>query len=159
MIDNRRLNMARLIIVFILFFIFSTQTFAFEPELDQQGMIYFDLSFDASLIKKTQHQFGFRMDRTLRSPVKTITMSQLNAMPAVFNIAYDSNGLKSLKINGINYAYQETVVRGAESGGEGETAVETEPEPVVEAEAPKKKINIPFGVVIGVLIGTFAIAS
>ncbi len=143
-------------IIFFLSLLVTSQVAAFEPVMDQQGMFYFNLSFDAAQVNKAKHQFGFRLDRAMVKPTETMTMSQLHSQPAVFDVAYNSDGLQSFKLHGIDYAYDEYVYRGAEVG---ETAVETETTPVPEQQTPRKKVKIPLGVVIGGLIAMVAITS
>ena len=116
---------------------------AVEPVLDQQGMFYFNMSFDAGTTTKTEHDFGFRLDRTLMQPGETMTMNQLTNSPAVFNLKLNDNGLKSFELNGVDYSQEYYVAR-----------AEGEPE-----AQPKRKLNIPLGVIIGVGIGVIAIAG
>ncbi len=117
---------------------------AVEPVLDQQGMFYFNMSFDAGTSTKTESDFGFRLDRTLSQPGETMGMNQLADKPAVFNLKLNNNGLKAFELNGIDYSTEYYVSR-----AEGED---------VEAQ-PKKALDIPVGVIIGVLIGAVAIAN
>jgi hypothetical protein len=145
--------MSKVYCLSVLLILVSVNTYAVEPVLDQQGMFYFNMTFDAGHSTKTDHDFGFRLDRTLAQPGENITMSQLADKPAVFNLKLNSNGLKAFELNGIDYSYVDYVARGAE-GGE----VESQPEPEV-TEQPKRKVDIPLGVIIGVLIGLAAIGS
>jgi hypothetical protein len=122
----------------------SINSYAVEPVLDQQGMFYFNMTFGSGTSTKTEHDFGFRFDRTLSQPGEVMTMSQLAAKPAVFNLKLNNNGLKAFELNGVDYSTEYYVAR-----ADGEE---------VEAQ-PKKKVDIPVGVIIGVLIGTVAVAS
>ncbi len=160
--------MSKVCWLFLSLILVSVNSYAVEPILDQQGMFYFNLSFDAGQTTKTEHDFGFRFDRALVQPGENMTMSQLTAKPAVFNLKLNKNGLKAFELNGIDYSYEDYVYRGAEGGdaktGAAKTAAKTadeaEAQPVPETTAePKKKINVPLGVIIGVLIGTVAFAS
>jgi len=135
---------------------------AYEPVLDHQGMLYFNLSFDLEQSKKVDHDFGFRFDRSFVQPRDSITMSQLNAKPAVLNLKLNNKGLKAFNIHGIDYSYDvidKYVYHGAE-GGDAKSSDEAEAQPIPEDnEEPARKIAIPLGVVIGVLIGTLAVAQ
>ena len=136
-------------------------SFAYEPELDQQGMLYFNLSFDAGHSTKMDHNFGFRFDRTYTSFDQVITMNQLNSKPAVFDLKLNSNGLKAFMVNGTDYSYYENVYHGAEGGAKTGTSTngEVEAQPIPEQTEPGKKIDIPVGVIIGILIGAMALGS
>ena len=89
---------------------------------------------------------GFRLDRTLVQPGETMTMQQLADKPAVFNLKMNNDGLKAFELNGVDYSTEYYVSR-----AEGEEAE-------VEAQ-PKKSVDIPVGVIVGVLIGAAAITS
>lgn len=154
--------------LFLSLILVSINSHAVEPVLDQQGMFYFNVIFDAGQTTKTEHDFGFRFDRTLAEPGENITMNQLAAKPAVFNLKLNNNGLKAFKLNGIDYSYQDYVYHGAEGGdaktGAAKTAAKTgdeaEAQPIPEAtEQPKRKLDVPLGVIIGGLIGITAIAT
>ncbi len=130
--------------LFLSLIFISINSYAVEPVLDQQGMFYFSMTFDAGQPTKTEHDFGFRLDRSLVQPGETMTMQQLADKPAVFNLKMNNNGLKAFELNGVDYSTEYYVSR-----AEGEE---------VEAQ-PKKAVDIPVGVIVGVLIGTVAIAS
>jgi LPS O-antigen subunit length determinant protein (WzzB/FepE family) len=136
--------MLKVFSLFLSLMILSASTYAFEPVLDQQGMLYFNMTFDAGTSTKTEHDFGFRLDRTLMQPGETMTMNQLTSKPAVFNLKLNDNGLKAFELNGIDYSTEYYVAR-----ADGEE---------VEAQ-PKKALDVPVGVIIGVLIGTLAVAN
>jgi hypothetical protein len=138
--------MSKVFWMFLSLIFISINSYAVEPVLDQQGMFYFSMTFDAGQSTKTEHDFGFRLDRTLVQAGETMTMQQLADKPAVFNLKLNKNGLKAFELNGIDYSTEYYVSR-----AEGE---ETE----VGAQ-PKKSVDIPIGVIAGVLIGTVAIAS
>jgi Trk K+ transport system NAD-binding subunit len=139
--------MLKVFSLFLSLIIVSINSHAVEPVLDQQGMFYFNMTFDAGTSTKTEHDFGFRLDRTLTQPGETIMLNQLNDKPAVFNLKLNDNGLKAFELNGVDYSIEHYVAR---ADGE-ETATEAAP--------PKKSIDVPLGVIIGVLIGTVAVAS
>ncbi len=145
-------------LLFLIFIFLSFNSYAVEPVLDHQGMIYFNLSFDAGHSTKTEHDFGFRFDRAMVKPGENMGMDQLVDKPAVFNMKYNSNGLKAFELNGVDYSYVDYALNEAE-GDAGDTAAEAETIPEETVEQPKRKIDIPVGVIIGVLIGTVAIAS
>ena len=144
------------IVLFFAFLFLSFNSYAVEPVLDHQGMVYFNLSFDAGHSTKTEHDFGFRFDRSMVRPGENMTMNQLADKPAVFNMKYNSNGLKAFELNGVDYSYIDYVHRGAEGGS---TEAEAQPVPEEIVEQPKRKIDIPLGVIIGVGIGLVAIGG
>jgi hypothetical protein len=154
--------MSKVYCLFLSLFLVSINVHAYEPVLDHQGMLYFNLSFDVGQTKKVEHDFGFRFDRALVQPRETLTMSQLNAKPAVFNLKLNNDGLKAFYVNGTDYSYDVNniyVYHGAE-GGDAKSGGEAEAQPIPEATAePRRKINIPLGVVIGVLIGGLAMVQ
>jgi hypothetical protein len=124
--------------------------------MDHQGMLYFNLSYDLEHAKKAEHDFGFRFDRSYVQPRETMSLDQLNAKPAVFNLKLNNEGLKAFKVNGIDYSYA-TNGPSIYHAAEGD---EVEAQPIPEAtDEPRRKINIPLGVIIGVLIGTMAVVQ
>ena len=147
---------------FLVLLMVSMNAQAYEPVLDHQGMLYFNLTFDVGQSKKVDHDFGFRFDRSFVQPRETMTMNQLNAKPAVFNLKLNNKGLKAFNVHGIDYSYEvndKYVYHGAE-GGDTKSGGEAESQPIPEAtEEPRRKIAIPLGVVIGVLIGTMAVVQ
>ena len=145
--------MSKLQCSFILLCLLSTNVFAVEPVLQQQGLFYFNMSFDTDQHIKTEHNFGFRVDRALLAPGENISMSQLVNNPAVFNLKLNNHGLQAFEFNGVDYSYIDNVYHAAEA----DTGAETQPE-VVQQE-PKRKIDFPIGVFIGVGIGVIAIGA
>lgn len=139
--------MLKLFTLFLSLLLVSASAYSVEPVLDQQGMFYFNMTFDAGTKTKTEHDFGFRLDRTLMQPDESITMNQLVDKPAVLNLKLNNNGLKAFELNGVDYSTEYYVAR-----ADGEEEVEAQ---------PKKKLDveIPVGVIVGVLIGTLAIAN
>lgn len=135
--------MLKVFSLFLSLMIFSVNSLAVEPVLDQQSMFYFNMTFDAGTSKKTEHDFGFRFDRTLMQYDEVITMNQLNDSPAVFNLKLSSNGIEAFELNGLDYSQEIYVAR-----------ADGEPE-----AKPRRKIDIPLGVIIGVGIGALAIAG
>lgn len=138
--------MSKVLWLFLTLIFVSINSHAVEPVLDQQGMFYFTMTFDAGQSTKAEHDFGFRLDRTLVQPGETMSMSQLADKPAVFNLKMNNNGLKAFELNGVDYTKEYFVSR-----AKGEEAE-------VEAQ-PKKSIDVPLGVIIGVVIGAVAIGS
>ncbi len=132
--------------LFLSLIFISINSYAVEPVLDQQGMFYFSMTFDAGQSSKTEHDFGFRLDRTLVQPGETMTMQQLVDKPAVFNLKMNNDGLKAFELNGVDYSTQYYVSRA--EGDETEVVAQ-----------PKKSVDIPVGVIVGVLIGTLAVAN
>ena len=156
--------MSKVYWLFLSLILASINSHAVEPVLDHQGLFYFNITFDAGQMTKTEHDFGFRFDRSLVQPGETTTMSQLNNKPAVLNLKLNSNGLKAFKLHGIDYSYatNDTYVHHGAEGGDTKTDGEPEAEaqPIPEpTETAKRKINIPLGVIIGVGIGAIAVAG
>lgn len=166
--------MLKPVCLFFSLLVFSTHSVAFEPELQQQGMFYFNVSFDAGNNTKTKHHFGFRIDQGMVKPGETMMLSALVKRPAALDIQYTKQGIQAFNVHGINYLEEVLVARGAEAGTEDTSAMETETEAApteetVEAEpveetvtaeaTPKRELNIPFGVVLGLGIGLIAIAG
>ncbi len=161
--------MFRPVCLFLSLVVFSTHSLAFEPELQQQGMFYINVSFDAGQTTKTKHHFGFRLDQGLVEPGQTMMLSTLVKKPAALDIQYTNTGMQAFNVHGINYLQEVLVARGAEAGGE-ETVVNEEPAAdtteaeaeqdtaVVEA-APVRDLDVKFGVVIGLAIGILAVAG
>ncbi|GJM05135.1 MAG: hypothetical protein DHS20C09_11260 [marine bacterium B5-7] len=147
---------------FLALLMVSMSAQAYEPVLDHQGMLYFNLTFDAGQSKKIDHDFGFRFDRSIVQPRESISLDQLNAKPAVFNLKLNNKGLKAFNVHGIDYSYDvndKYVYHGAE-GGDTKSNGEAESQPIPEAaEEPRRKIAIPLGVIIGALIGTLAVVQ
>ncbi len=137
--------MLKVVWLFLSLVIISINTHAVEPVLDQQGLFYFNMTFDTGSSVKPEHDFGFRFDRTLTQPGDTMMLNQLADKPAVFNLKLNKNGLKAFELNGLDYSEEYFVAR-----ADGDTEVEAQ---------PKKKVDIPVGVIIGVLIGAMAVAS
>lgn len=154
-------------ILFFSFLFLSFNAAAVEPVLEQQGMFYFNMTFDVGHSTKTEHDFGFRFDRAMVKPGENLTMNQLIDRPAVFNLKYNKNGLKAFELNGVDYSYIDYAHYEAEADetAKTETAAttseETEAQPVPEetVEQPKRKIHIPLGVMIGVGIGIIALSD
>ena len=157
--------MPKLISTIIALLIFSGSSQAFEPELQQQGMVYFHLSFDAGQPVKPQHFYGFRLDNGLVKPGESMHISTLMAKPAVMDINFNQNGLRSFAMHGIEFTEEVYVARGAESttdetaSTEDGAAAETAEPEAVEA-TPQRDIKLPpLGVLIGAAIGIVAIAG
>jgi hypothetical protein len=136
--------MSKALWLFVSLILLSMSSHAVEPVLDQQGMFYFSMSFDAGQSTKTEHDFGFRLDRTLMQPGETMTMNQLAERPAVFNLKMNNSGLKAFELNGVDYSQEVYISR-----ADGEEA----------EDQPKKKIDIPIGIIVGALIGVMAVAQ
>ncbi|MEQ8288206.1 MAG: hypothetical protein RIB78_00635 [Gammaproteobacteria bacterium] len=160
--------------LFFSLLVLSTHSLAIEPELQQQGMFYFNVSFDAGTNTKTKHHFGFRIDQGMVKPGESMMLSALVKRPAALDIQYTRQGIQAFNVHGINYLDEVLVARGAEAGSEdtstvaketevtpAEETVEAEPvEETVTTEAtPRRELNIPFGVVLGLGIGLIAIAG
>ncbi|MCG8379963.1 MAG: hypothetical protein MI865_10890 [Proteobacteria bacterium] len=163
---------------------FSLNLYAIEPQLDHQGMIYFNMTFDAGYSKKTEHDFGFRFDRGYVEPGSNMTVNQLVGKPAIINLKMNNNGLQAFELNGINYSYKDYVFYGAEGGNakttdtettgakttgaktvDTETAtvenetITTEEQVVEESELSKRIGEIPLGAWIGAIIGIVALSA
>ena len=87
--------MPKAILLIFLLATFTTKALAIEPILDQQAMIYLNVSFDAGHKKTSTYKYGFRFDRGLIKPGEAIEMSQLFTRPAVFNLGLNKYGIKA----------------------------------------------------------------
>ncbi len=78
----------------------------------------------------------------LFKPRESISLNQLNAKPAVFNLKLNNKGLKAFNVHGIDYSYDvidKYVYHGAE-GGDAKSSGEAEAQPIPEAtEEPRRK--------------------
>ena len=155
--------MSRLFGLLVVFMLVSLNTHAFEPVVDQQGMFYVNVAFDVGHSSKPKHEFGFRFDRSLVRPGDTLGINQLADKPAVFNIKMNSRCLQAFQFNVLDYSREVVVHRGSEAGETEATedaapAETTETQPVPPAET-KRELDIPLGVIIGILIGAAAVAG
>ena len=145
--------MSKVYSFFLIVLMAPTSAQAYEPILDHQAMLYFNITFDVSQPKKLDNDFGIRFDRSFVEPRKTIMMNQLDDKPAILNLKLSNKGLKAFNINGNDYSYHvndKYVYHGAEGG-------QAVSQPIPEAEEePRRKIAIPFGVLVGLLIGATA---
>ena len=158
----------------VLFFAFlSANVSAIEPVNDQQVMLYYHIPLGADK-QHSKHQFGLRFDNTNHDPRDVVQISALESRPAAMDFRMGYDGVQSIKIQGVDYAAY-LIARAAEgedspvepvTESEPSDAVTTEEADTVETastettETPKEKgalqkklDDLPFGVVIGVMIG------
>ena len=143
--------------LFVFLLITTSKSFAIEPTLDQQAMVYFNMSFDAGHTKMSTYDFGLRFDRGLVQPGEMMVMNQLISKPAAFNLKLNKYGVKALELNGVDFAEEYYVYHGAE----------TDPEVAADTDKPKKKTKslgeyidkAPAGVLIGIVIATVALVD
>lgn len=140
------------------FLLLSINSHAIEPVLDQQAIFYFDFTFDTSQKTKYKHHFGLRLDHAWHTPGDNITVGQLLAKPAIISLRMNNHGLQALELNGIDYAHYDSIYHATEDSAKTNNGTETQPLPE-RVEQPKKKLEIPLGVIIGGLIGILAVAS
>lgn len=168
---------------------FSTEVSAVEPVDEQQVMLYYIIPLDADRHDDNKHQFGLRLDQTTHNPGDVIQISTLEKRPAALDFRMGYDGVQSLKLHGIDYAARliaraaeeeqapaevttETPESAAEQPAtteEGEQSAETTAagEEGAGTEEPKEKKTVvqekidalPFGVVIGVLLGVGILAG
>lgn len=162
----------------------SLSVSAIEPINDQQVMLYYHIPLGADK-QDSKHQFGLRFDNTSHDPRDVVQISTLETRPAAFDFRMGYDGVKSIKIHGVDYASYliakaaegedspvdtEVEATTSEETAEEATAIEetaaTESAPQKTAEAPaekgpiqKKLDELPFGVVIGVILGIGIIAG
>jgi hypothetical protein len=165
----------------ILFFIsLSMNVSAIEPINDQQVMLYYHIPLGGDK-QHSKHQFGLRFDNTSHDPRDVVQISTLETRPAAFDFRMGYDGVDSIKIHGVDYTAQ-LIARATEGedalpvepvteAPPGEEAVTAEPAPadttpseVAEVPAEKGPIQqkldeLPFGVVIGVILGIGIIAG
>ena len=150
--------MPKAILLIFLLAAFTTKAFAIEPILDQQAMIYFNVSFDEGHKKTSTYKYGFRFDRGLIKPGEAMEMSQLFTRPAVFNLGLNKYGIKAFELNGVNLTEEHYVYHAAE--GENGTVSETTEENKKQTKSIGKYIDeAPTGVLIGVIIAVVALAD
>ena len=148
--------MPKVSFLFVFLLVITSKSFAIEPTLDQQAMVYFNMSFDAGHTRKPTYDFGLRFDRGLVQPGEIMTISQLNPRPAVFNFGFNSRGLKTFELNGADLTDEYYVYHGAET----ETETETEGKPEKKTKSIGEYIDkAPTGVLIGIIIAAVAIAD
>lgn len=163
------------ILLTVLFFVsFSMNVSAIEPVNDQQVMLYYHIPLGADK-QHSKHQFGLRFDNTNHDPRDVVQISTLEARPATMDFRMGYDGVQSIRIHGVDYAAY-LIARAAEGEDspvepvtETQTAEEVttaETAPAETAEAPeekgpiqKKLDELPFGVVIGVILGIGIIAG
>ena len=168
--------------VAVLLAVFSMNVSAVEPVDEQQIMLYYQIPLGAGKPQDRKHQFGLRFDQVTHAPGQDVHISNLEGKTAVMDFRMGYDGIRSLKIHGVDYASY-LIARAAE--GEKapvEAAPATTATPPAEsapaegaataataetAEAPKaekgpiqqKLDDLPFGVIIGVIIGIGIIAG
>ena len=150
--------MFRAFLFIFLLAILAVKSFAIEPVLDQQAMLYFNVSFDAGYKKKVAHNFGLRFDRGVIQPGEVMTIEQLMPRTPVFNLDINKFGIKTLELNGIDFTDKYYVYHASEAETE-------EVEPATD-ESKKKTKSIgkyidaaPAGVLIGIVILTVALVD
>ena len=170
--------------VAVLLAVFSMNVSAVEPVDEQQIMLYYQIPLGAGKPQDSKHQFGLRFDQVTHAPDQDVPISNLEGKTAVMDFRMGYDGIRSLKIHGVDYASY-LIARAAEdekapvktetaTGATTETtpaATENKPaegaKPAETAEAPKqekgpiqqKLDELPFGVIIGVIIGIGIIAG
>lgn len=165
-------------IVSLLLAVFSMNVYAVEPVDEQQVMVYYSIPLGADNPQDSKHQFGLRFDQVMHDPRQDVHISTLEGKTAAMDFRMDYDGIKSLKIHGVDYASY-LIARAAEGEKapvktETATGATTEATPAATenksaegakpaetAEAPKQEKgpiqqvigDLPFGVFIGVIIG------
>ncbi len=150
--------MPRALLFVFLLAAFTLKSFAIEPIIDQQAMVYFNVSFDAGYKKKSSHDFGLRFDRGVIQPGEIMTIEQLMPKTPVFNLGVNRFGIKNFELNGINFTDKHYVYHATET--ETETETETTDEPKKKTKSFGKYIDkAPTGVLIGVVILAVALVD
>ena len=170
-----------LIIISFLAAVFSINVSAVEPVDEQQIMLYYQIPLGGVTQQVSKHQFGLRFDQVTHVPGEDVHISTLAGKTAAMDFRAGYDGIQSLKIRGVDYASY-LIARAAEEdqapaeaapAATETTPAETAPaegaktETTETAEAPQaekgpvqQKLDaLPFGVVIGVIIGIGFIAG
>lgn len=169
----------RALLTILFFMSFSINVSAVEPVNDQQIMLYYHVPLGGDK-QQSKHQFGLRLDNTSHDPREDVHLGTLETRPAAMDFRMSYDGVQSIKISGVDYAAY-LIARATEGEGspvetvtetssaEEAAAVEpvpaeTAPSEVAEAPAEKGPIQqkldeLPFGVVIGVILGIGIIAG
>ena len=143
-------------------------------------MLYYQIPLGASKHEDSKHQFGLRFDQVTHDPGQDVNISTLDGKTAVMDFRMGYDGIKSLKIHGVDYASY-LIARAAEGekppveatppttaspsaeaapAAEGATTTETAGSAKEEKGPIQKKIDeLPFGVIIGVILGIGIIAG
>ena len=143
-------------------FLVSLKSLAIEPILDQQATLYFNMSFDAGYKKTLVSNYGLRFDRGLIQSDSVMTISQLIAKPAIFDLQLNKYGIKAIELNGINYTDDNYIYNATEADTEvvTENTKETIDEPKKKTKGLTHYINkAPTGVLIGIIIGVVALVD
>ena len=168
----------RILIALICLVVFSTGVYAVEPVDEQQVMLYYVIPLDADRQDNNKHQFGLRFDQTTHNPGDVIRISTLESRPAALDFRMGYEGVQSLKIHGVDFASRliaraaegeenpadvtaepETTAETPATGDEGEQTAETE-EPKEKKTVVQEKIDeLPFGVIMGVILGVGILAG
>jgi hypothetical protein len=161
--------------------VFSINVSAVEPIDEQQIMLYYQIPLGTDKPQDSKHQFGLRFDQVTHVPGQDIPISTLENSPAVMDFRMGYDGIKSLKIHGVDYASY-LIARAAEgeaapakAGPAAGAATKDAPAEATPAEgvttetaaAPQEEKGpiqktldeLPFGVVIGVILGIGIIAG
>lgn len=168
----------RISIAFICLVVFSTGAYAVEPVNEQQVMLYYVIPLDADRQDNNKHQFGLRFDQTTHDPGDVTRISALESRPAALDFRMGYEGVQSLKIHGVDYASRliaraaegeetpadvtaepETTAETPATEGEGEQTAETEEPKEKKTEVQEKIDALPFGVIIGVILGVGFLAG
>jgi hypothetical protein len=174
----------RTLLIILFLMSISLNVSAIEPINDQQVMLYYHIPLGGDK-QQSKHQFGLRFDNTSHDPRDVVQISTLETRPAAFDFRMGYDGVESIKIHGVDYAAY-LIAKAAEGEDSpvdteveattteeattdepaaAETApAETTPAETTEAPAEKgpiqKKLDeLPFGVVIGVILGIGIIAG
>lgn len=149
---------------------YSMNVFAVEPIDEQQIMLYYTVPLGAGTSLDSKHQFGLRLDQVTHAPGQDVQLHTLDNRPAAMDFRMGYDGIKSLKIHGVDYASY-LIARAAEGETEPATAEPaaaasegTSPETPATPKEEKGPItnaigDMPFGIYIGVILGVVIIAG
>jgi len=91
-----------MIVTLVLSFI-TTNTIAFETDVNPQAMFYISIPLDGTAFEKENTTFGFRLDSHAYSRYDNVPYVRQLERPAVFDFKMEPRGIEGIYISGIDY--------------------------------------------------------